>query len=99
KNAQTVGETLSNIEVISNEKIEKSGESNVINFLQKLGSFDITQSGGSGSQASFYYRGLEMRHMLVLIDGVKVSDPSNTDRHFDFSKLDLSDVEKIEIIK
>lgn len=99
KSYEKTSDTSLDVEVISSEKIDKSGEQNVVELLKKMGSFDIAQSGAKGSQASFFYRGLEMRHMLVMINGVKVADPSNTDRHFDFSKLDLSDVEKIEIVK
>lgn len=99
KRGDTVQETLANVEVISEEEIEKSGESNVIDLLRKTGGFDFSQNGGKGTQAGLFYRGMERRHLLVLIDGVKVSDPADPDRNFDFSRLDLSDVERIEIVK
>ncbi|HYF54139.1 MAG TPA: TonB-dependent receptor, partial [Salinarimonas sp.] len=44
-------------------------------------------------------RGGDARHTLVLIDGIRVNDPSSTGREFDFSNLALTDIERIEVLR
>ena len=48
---------------------------------------------------SLFVRGGNNRQVLVLIDGVQVSDPSNLSAEFDFRFLDLSQIESIEVMK
>ena len=83
--------------VLDQKKLDSSTE--VLGALRKLPGIFIDQTGGPGSQAAIRIRGSEVRHVLVLIDGVKVFDPSNTDRHFNAAFLNLTDVKKIEILK
>lgn len=47
----------------------------------------FTQSGGIGGVGSFYARGSESRHIVVLTDGMRLNDPSNTGRNFDSAFL------------
>ncbi|WP_452220444.1 TonB-dependent receptor plug domain-containing protein [Lacinutrix salivirga] len=66
-----------------------------------------TKSGisinGSNSQAGqnlgTYVRGGQNRQVLVLIDGIALSDPSQIENNFDLQLLDLNQIESIEILK
>jgi vitamin B12 transporter len=78
---------------------EFKNDPQVLDSLRKVPGVFVDQTGGPGSQASIRIRGSEVRHVLVLIDGVKVFDPSNTDRHFNAAYLNLTDVKKIEVLK
>lgn len=54
------------------------------------------QNGGPGGRVSYFMRGTESRHVAFTLDGLKLNDPSNTDRQFDsafFSSPFLSQVE------
>ncbi len=42
-----------------------------------------TQNGGPGGRTTFFIRGTESRHVSFTLDGLKLNDPSNTDRQFD----------------
>lgn len=84
-------------EIINETELEQQVE--VLEVLRKTPGIYVDQTGGPGSQAAIHIRGSEVRHVLVLIDGVKVFDPSNTDRHFNAAFLNLTDVERIEVLK
>ena len=52
-----------------------------------------------GSQLSYFIRGGNNRQVLVLIDGVPVSDPTQIENDFDLRTIDLSSIESVEIIR
>lgn len=85
--------------VIDSKNLSKTNLSSAIESLKSVSGVYINQTGGPGSQAAIYIRGSEVRHVLVLIDGVKVNDPSNPDKQFNAANLSSLDIEKIEVIK
>ena len=52
-----------------------------------------------GSELSYFIRGGNNRQVLVLIDEVPVSDPTQIENDFDLRTIDLSSVESVEIIR
>lgn len=52
-----------------------------------------------GQNKTISLRGGRNRNVLILIDGVRVSDPSRIDNDFDINFLPLSGIESIEIMK
>ena len=44
-------------------------------------------------------RGGRNRQVLILIDGIRVSDPSRIDNDFDINLLNIEMIESIEIVK
>lgn len=78
-----------------------SGESTGL-LIQKLAQVPgvfVNQSGGPASQATIHIRGSEFRHVLVLIDGVRVNDPSTTSKEANINALNVGDIARVEIIK
>ncbi len=62
----------------------------------------IVVNGGqsqAGQNISVFARGGNNRQVLVLVDGIQVSDPSNVSAEFDLRFLNASQIESIEIIK
>ncbi len=60
----------------------------------------VDQVGGRGGTGSLYMRGADPNYTLVLVDGVRVNDPTNArGGSFDFSALDMADVERVEIAR
>jgi vitamin B12 transporter len=55
-------------------------------------------SSGQFSLASISIRGASADKTLVLIDGMPVNDPSQPAGNYDFAGLDLSDVDRIEVL-
>lgn len=65
--------------------------------LRDLPSLAISQSGSLGSLTQIRVRGAEANHLLVLIDGVDVMDPT-TDAGYNFANLNLAGVSRLEFL-
>ena len=55
--------------------------------------------GNSGQNLAYYVRGGRNRQVLVLIDGIAVTDPSQIANDYDLRLLNADQVESIEILK
>jgi vitamin B12 transporter len=88
------------VTVITREEIERGAYTSLVDVMRHLPGIHLDQSGSRGSRASLYTRGLDPNHTVVMIDGVRVNDPTN-DRggSFDFSTLDPASIERIEIVR
>ena len=58
-----------------------------------------TQNGGPGGRVSFFLRGTESRHVSFTLDGLKLNDPSNTDRQFDAAFMTSAFIRNVRIHK
>jgi len=74
--AQDIEETGAAISVITETDIIEQQSISVGNLLQELPGVNVTQSGSFGSQTSVRIRGAEADQTLVLINGIRVNDPS-----------------------
>ena len=91
--------TPANATVISRNDIESSTAHNVADLLSSYG-LHVEQAAGPGSLSSIYLRGADPNFTLVIINGTKVNDPTNSrGGSFDFSSLDLATIDRIEIIR
>ena len=97
RTAQTVDDTLASVSVITREDIEASGAQDVIDLLRLQAGVDVTRSGGPGTNTDVYLRGTSNKQSLILIDGMRAA--SATTGGFAWSKLNLADVERIEIVR
>lgn len=61
--------------------------SQIQDSLQRAPGVMFTQNGGVGGRGTIYLRGSESRHTLLLTDGIRLNDPSNTDRGIDTAFL------------
>ncbi len=95
----SAGEVGSSFSVISQEQIRASGRVNVGEVLRDVVGVDVVRQGGPGSLQSVFIRGANSQHTKVLLDGVPINDPSNATRGFDFSTLDIENVERIEVLR
>jgi len=90
----------SNVSVIDTATIAARDPASVVDLLRDLPGVFVQQSGGRGSVVSLFTRGTKPNFTLVLLDGVKANDPTNTrGGSYDFSTLDLNDIERIEFVR
>jgi vitamin B12 transporter len=88
------------VSVIDRDEIAALNKTSVEQLLQALPGVSINQQGGAGGVTSLYVRGGEANFTVVMIDGVQVNNPTNTrGGSFDFSTLDISTLERIELIR
>jgi iron complex outermembrane receptor protein len=107
---RTESETAVPVQVITREEVEKTGSTNVEQFLQGLGvalqgnsnSVAATGSGATtGGVSTVSLRGLGSQRTLVLIDGKRVSGGGTiTDStSVDINMIPLAAIERVEILR
>lgn len=84
--------------VITAADIAAAQSTYLSDLLRQVPGFTISQSGGPGTQTQLRVRGSEANHVLVLVDGVRVNDPTAGDE-FLFNYALLDNVERIEVIR
>ena len=94
--AKAVG---SSVTVITADEIERKQARVVSDLLREVPGISVHRSGTVGAITSVRIRGNESGHTLVLVDGVKVNDPSGLLGSFDFGPLLTSDIERIEVLR
>lgn len=83
--------------VITGEQLERSQTRYVADALRHVPGFHISRTGSFGGLTQLRVRGSEGNHVLVLIDGVEVSEPVQGE--FDFGGLQVADIDRIEILR
>jgi outer membrane cobalamin receptor len=90
----------SNVSILDAGTIQARNPGSVVDLLRDLPNVYVQQSGGRGSVVSLFTRGAKPNFTLVLLDGVKANDPTNTrGGSYDFSTLDLNDIDRIEFVR
>jgi vitamin B12 transporter len=69
----------------------------LIDLLRGVPGVSIANSGGAGMVSAVFLRGTEARHVLVLVDGVRMG--SATTGTFAFQDLPLEQIERIEVVR
>ena len=89
-----------NITVITKDDLNGSIYQNVAEVLsQQEGIYIVGNGQNPGSVQSIFMRGANSNHTTVMIDGVRITDPSTPNNQIDLSELSLASVERIEIIR
>jgi len=86
-----------NVSVVDSQAIEDSGATEVCELLDRLPSVNIIDYGSDGSTKSVHTRGLSGAQVLTLLDGIPVNTPR--DGVADFNKIDLTNIERIEVLR
>ncbi len=89
----------SSVTVIDADEIERRQWRTLPEALAAVPGLQAVQSGVTGSQTSVFTRGANSNHTLVLVDGIKASDPSSPSGAYDFAHILLEDVERIEVVR
>jgi len=85
---------------ISQEEIQRNAGRSVIELLNNLPGIEIRGTNSTpGEPRNTYIRGGRSRQVLVLIDGVPVSDPTLIEQSYDLRLLSLDQIESIEVLK
>lgn len=93
-----VNETSANVLVIDSETLQRSPSQSIPDALHYFAGIDIRQRGANGVQADAGIRGSTFNQVLILINGIKISDPQ-TGHHSLNLPIDMSNVDRIEVVK
>jgi vitamin B12 transporter len=89
----------SSITVVSADDIAARQLQTLPDLLKQVPGLNLVQTGGPGGQTSVFMRGTNSNHTKVLVDGIDVSDPSNSGGAFDFGQFLTQDIQKVEILR
>ncbi|WP_166267004.1 TonB-dependent vitamin B12 receptor BtuB [Providencia sp. M-27] len=95
---QPISSILAPVTVVTREDIDHWQSNTIIDVLRRLPGVDIAQNGGMGQQSSLFIRGTESRHVLVLIDGIRLNQ-AGISGSSDMSQIPISLVQRIEYIR
>ncbi len=85
---------------ISSEELENNQGKSVAEIINTRSGIEINGSRSrQGEVLGVFARGGRGRQVLILIDGIRVSDPSSFSQEYDLRLLATSNIESIEIIK
>ncbi|MBL8661469.1 MAG: TonB-dependent receptor [Candidatus Odyssella sp.] len=84
--------------VVTGADLEARQSLTAVDILREVPGISVGRTGSFGGQVDVRIRGAESNHTLVLIDGIKVNDPS-LGQSFDFSQLPAADIERIEVLR
>lgn len=83
---------------LSSDQIQALSVTSFADVLRGLPGIDISQQGGSSGLTFLSIRGGEPNFVVVLIDGVKVNDPTNSrGGAFDLATFDPNIIEKVDV--
>ncbi len=89
------------VTVISRKEIEQKGSSNLLDIIRATAGISI-RGVGSGGRKSINLRGLESKHVLILIDGKRIPSSNdiigpNTDYQYDW--IPVGRIERVEVVR
>jgi vitamin B12 transporter len=96
---EPISRTGSAVSVVNSETLATSNPGSLVDALRTVPGLDITESGGPGSTTNIRLRGANTGQTLVMIDGIRINDPTAASGDFDFAMFAPSAIERIEVLK
>lgn len=87
------------ITVLDQQTIETRQTAVVSDLLRTTPGVTVIRNGPVGATTSVSIRGAEPSQTLVLIDGIRVGDPSSPSGDFDFGSLLTGNISRIELLR
>ncbi|HEX5421414.1 MAG TPA: TonB-dependent receptor [Gammaproteobacteria bacterium] len=99
RSPESLDEIGRSVTLLDAQAIERSQAVAAADLLAATPGISFSRNGGPGSQTALSIRGAGSDQTAVLIDGVQMNDPSSIGGGFDFGKLLLGDIDRIEILR
>lgn len=87
------------VSILSAEAIENQQLKTLDDVLQRIPGVTIIRSGGLGQNTQVRMRGFTTKHVLTMIDGVKLNNPAEADNQFGLEHVFLDNVERVEVLR
>lgn len=87
------------VTVLNEADIKSSQAVIVSDLLLRTPGVSYSRNGGPGEATSLRIRGAETDQTVVLIDGVKLNDPSQAGGGYNFGNLVTGDITRIEVLR
>ena len=96
---QPLDKTGSSTSVISGADITTQQLVTVSSALGELPGISILRTGGPGQDTSIYLRGAAPGETLLLLDGIRINDPSTPDGEAVLGELLVNNIARIEVLR
>ena len=93
---QQVGSSVS---VVTRDELRAAGAITIGDYISRLPGVVFQQDGGRAGTSNLRIRGLSSIYTVVMIDGIEVSDPTQTQARPDFASIAVTDVQRIEVVR
>ena len=88
------------VTVIDSKTIQNNAGHTLTELLNNQAGFAMVGSNNSmGGNVENYFRGAVSGNLLIVIDGIPVTDPSQISNTFDLNSIPLEQIDRIEILK
>ena len=94
---QRLSDVMTSVSVITRQDIERLQPQDIGSILQGQPGIEIVRAGGLGMQTSIFMRGTNSSQVLVLVDGMKVTDEFSNATPL--QNIPISQVDHIEILR
>ena len=94
---KTSDESAASVTVVTAQQIEKEQSRTVGDALRAVPGIDVVQTGSAGHATTVFVRGTDQNQMLVMMDGVPLTDPYFGG--YEWSTLSTESVERIEVVR
>lgn len=96
---QPVSRVGDSVTVVTAQEVRHSQKTAVSDLLAMTPGVTVTRNGGLGGTTQLRIRGADTDQTVVLIDGVKLNDPSQASGGFNFANLIASEYAQIEVLR
>ncbi len=96
---QPLDRTGSSMSVITANDLKTQQTTVVTDILAETPGLMVNRAGGPGQPTSISLRGAETGQTVVLIDGVRINDPSATDEGAILSDVLVNNIDRIEVLR
>ncbi|MCP1997741.1 TonB-dependent receptor plug domain-containing protein [Nitrobacter winogradskyi] len=93
------GQLASSITIVTEQDIQTQQHRSVPDILRTAPGLNVVQAGGPGAQTSIFMRGTNANHTKVMLDGIDIGDPANSNGAFDYAHLLTADIQQMEILR
>ena len=92
-------QSTENVSVITSEELLSKNYIQLTDYLRSETGMYVKTDAAVGGTSSLFMRGTESDHVLVLVNGMRINDPSTPSGTMDFSQLTVFDVERVEVVR
>jgi vitamin B12 transporter len=96
---QNIDEVANSTTVITHQDIETRQSIAVADLLRTTPGVTVTSNGGLGAFTAVNIRGANSEQTVMLIDGVKLDDPSSPGGGYNFGDLTTGNIDRIEVVR
>lgn len=94
-----MSKTGSKVEIVTQQEIEEKSLPSVSDYLNRLPGISVASDGGIGSTTGVFVRGLPVRYLKTLYNGIDVADMTTPQVQPAFEYLQTAGVSSIEVLK